>query len=214
MKLEFLKNNSLIIWVLVFFLLVNTSYFWEVQLGFLAMPAILILFLGFCVLFIALVVQLFYLMKDKFKNRKRLLTIGLISLVLLLTYLKPSGLVNFDRLQGNDVLIAQIEGVANCMSTLRLKEGNNFSQRTYCFGAEEITGKYYFNHDTIYFKDIKQGRDTHAFYQFAVMRPADFNEKTKDLELVLYKKMNDTIGISYWIVEVDLEKLKHKQMGR
>ena len=209
-----MKNNSLIICTLIFFFLVNTQYYWEIELDILAIPVTLVLLIGYFVLVVVFLNQLYLLLKEKFKNKKRVLSTCLLTTVLVLTFFKPFGIINFERLRGNDVLIAQIEGVANCMSTLRLKEGNTFTQRTYCFGAYELSGTYFFKNDTIYFNTINQGRYKHAFYQFAVIGPSDYNNNSNGLGLMLYKKRNDTIGINYWIEKVDIQKLRLQKVGR
>lgn len=187
-----MKNKGLIISTLVFFLIVNTNYFWEGELGLYAFPAFILLVIIFFVLVFMLFLQLISAIKEKFKNKKRLLTIGLLTVVLILTFLRPNGIVNFENLQGNDLLVAQREGVANCMTTFKLKENNRFSEINVCFGVTKISGEYIIKNDTIFFENIEYGRHENEFYEFAVIKPSKINPDKFDL--VRFKNKNDTIG--------------------
>ena len=92
-----MKHKGLIIATIAFFLIVNTTYFWEGKLGLFAMPAFLILVLVYFILGIALLRQLFFAFKEKFADKFRLTTLGILAAVLGLTFFFPSGIINFDR---------------------------------------------------------------------------------------------------------------------
>ncbi|MVZ65372.1 hypothetical protein GQF61_05855 [Sphingobacterium sp. DK4209] len=111
-----MKNKGLLLTIIIFFLIVNTTYYWEGKLGFFAFPAFLILVIIFLGLGVALTRQIYFLIKEKFTDKKRIIIIGLLTLVLLLTFKKPFGLIDFDKLEGGNVLIAKREGSANCMT--------------------------------------------------------------------------------------------------
>ena len=98
--------------------MVNTTYYWEGKLGLFAFPAFLLLVVIYAGLGITLVKQLYFLIKEKFVDYQRLLKVGLLTIVLVLTFYKPFGLIDFDKLEGGDILIAEREGSANCMTTL------------------------------------------------------------------------------------------------
>jgi hypothetical protein len=95
-----MKHKGLIITTIAFFLAVNTTYFWEGKLGLFAMPAFLILVLFYLGLAIALLRQLYFAFKEKFADKLRLVTLGLITTVLCLTFIFPFGIITFDRLSG------------------------------------------------------------------------------------------------------------------
>ena len=209
-----MKNKGLIITIIVFFLLVNTTYYWEGKLGIFAMPAFLILLVVFVGLGVAMLRQLYFAFKEKFKDKHRILTIGILTTVLSLAFFKPFGLIDFDKFEGKDILIAQREGAANCMTTFKLKEDNKFTERSVCFGVTEIKGNYKIENDTIYFENVELGRHENEFYKFAVIRPSKFNNDNKHFDLVRYKDFNDTTGHELWIIKNDLHKQTEKKPNR
>src|SRR5262245_33920223 len=138
-----MRRKALLLTTIIFFLLVNTTYFWEGKLGMLAFPAFLLLVMVYGILLIALAWQLFQAGKEKFSDRSRLLIIVSLTAVLALTYFMPAGLIDFDILEGEDLLVAEREGTANCMTTFRFKEHLTFRERTVCFGVDEVKGTYH-----------------------------------------------------------------------
>lgn len=201
-----MKNKGLIISTLLFFLIVNTNYFWEGKLGIVVFPIFLILVLVFIVLSILLLGQLIKGIKEKFSDKTRNVTIGIITTILILVFLKPNGLIKFDKFNGTDILIAQREGVANCMTTIKLKENMTFRERRVCFGVTEIKGTYELRNDTIFFENIEYGRNENEFYEFAVIKPSKINPDKFDF--VRFKNKNDTIVHELWIVKNELKELK------
>ena len=204
-----MKNKGLIITTLIFFLIVNTNYFWEAKLGVLAFPAFIFLALVFIILSFLLLRQLIIGVKEKFTNKSRVVAIGIMTIILILTFIKPNGLINFDKFNGTDLLIAQREGAANCMTTIKLKENMTFRERSVCFGVTEIKGTYELRNDTIFFKNIEYGRNENEFYEFAVIKPSKINADKFDF--VRFKNRNDTIGNELWIVKNELKGLKTKK---
>ncbi|MES2689259.1 MAG: hypothetical protein V4658_02585, partial [Bacteroidota bacterium] len=123
---------------------------------------------------------------------------ALLLIVLFLALYKPYGIINFDELEGRDVLIAEREGAANCMTTFKLKEGNKFTERSFCFGPSEIKGHYRWVNDTLFFEDVEPG----LFYEFALVKRSSLSS----FHLVRYKSMSDTTGHELWITKNELEK--------
>lgn len=204
-----MKNKEIVIFTVVFFLLINTSYYWEGRLGFFAIPVFLIFVAAYFALVIALFRQIYFLIKENFKTKNRLSLIGLLAIVLLLTYFKPTGIIDFDKLEGNDLLIAESEGAANCRTTIKLKENYTFKERVGCFGSFETKGKFRIVNDTIYFENVQLARQEKDYFQFAVVKRTKF-ENSKILEdLVLYKNSADTMPHELWITKNKLHKL-HK----
>lgn len=205
-----MKNRGLTITAIIFFLLVNTNYYWEGKLGLFAFPAFLLLLAIYIGLVIALLRQLYFLIKEKFKQKSRLLLIGLLTTILLLIYFKPLGFVDFDKLEGNDVLVAEREGAANCLTTLKLKDDFTFRERIGCFAVSEIKGTFRIVKDTIYFDNIQFGRGENEFYRFAVIKPSKFANSKILGDLIRYKSLTDTIGHELWITKNELQKLNDK----
>ncbi len=205
-----LKVKGLIITTLVFFLLVNTSYYLEGKLGLFAFPAFSLLAAVYLGLAIALLRQLYLTFKERFNQKKRFIVIGLLTTVLLLTILKPMGLIDFDKLEGNDVLVAEREGAANCLTTLKLKDNFTFRERIGCFGLTEIKGTFRVLQDTIYFDNVEFGRHENEFYKFAVIKPTKSNNSKILGDLIRYKNISDTVGHELWITKNELQKLNNK----
>jgi hypothetical protein len=209
-----LKKNILILTTIIFFLLVNTTYYWEAKLGLFALPVFLLLVLVYIGLGVALVRQIYFLIKDKFADKKRFFNIGLLITVLVLTFYKPLGIIDFDKLEGVDVLIAEREGAANCLTILKLKEDHTFRERASCFGISVIKGTYTVINDTIYFENIQYGRNKNEFYEFAVIKPSEFTNSKIVADLIKYKNKADTTGYILWVTKNELNKLKDKKPNR
>lgn len=209
-----MKNKGLLITTIIFFLTVNTTYYWEGKLGLLAFPAFLVLVAIYLGLAIALVRELYLAVREKLVDKSRLLLIGLLTIVLALTFIKPFGLVNFDKLEGDNILIAEREGAANCMTTLKLKDDFTFIERNVCFGVTEIKGNYHLQNDTIYFDNVSVGRHENEFYKFAVVKPSKFDNSKILGDLIRYKDLTDTVGHELWITKNELNKLKNRKPNR
>jgi len=205
-----LKDKKLIITAIAFFLIINTAYYWQGKLGFLALLVFLILFVVFIVLGILLLKEIYYAIVEKFKDKNRLLKIGIVLSILLLTFFKPFGLIDFEKFEGNDILIAKREGVANCMTTLKLKDNNKFTEKSVCFGMNEIKGNYNFKNDTIFFENVSLNLEDDEFYKFAIIKPSKLFGDSKHLALVRFKSIKDTIGSELFIEKNELIKLSKK----
>lgn len=209
-----LKNKGLIISALIFFLIVNTNSFWEGKLELLAFPIFIFLVTVFFALLFFLLRQLFIAFKESFRNKNRIITIAIITIVLVLIFLKPNGLVNFNKPKGKDLLIAQKEGGANCMTTIKLKENNKFRERSVCFGATKIKGIYELRNDTIFFKNIEYERNENEYYEFAVIKSSKFGINKNKYVLVRFKNLNDTIGHELLIIKNELKTNKTKPLAK
>jgi len=192
----------------LFFLLINTSYYWEGKLGLYAFPAFAILAIAYISLSILLFQQVYAYTKEKFANKSRLIVAVVLFTVLAVTFLKPLGIINYDKFQGEDLLIAEREGAANCMTTLQLKEDFTFKEKSVCFGITETTGKFHLQHDTIYFDDVHLDRHEKKYYQFAVIKPSKFNKDGNHIDLTRYESIADTTGYDLWITKNELTKMK------
>ncbi|GAA4461107.1 hypothetical protein GCM10023093_05160 [Nemorincola caseinilytica] len=132
----------------VLFLLVNTFYFWQGAASFFMF---LFMFLLFVVLSVLLVAQVGKAIIERFGDRRRLLTVAILCIVLGSAVYAPLGLINYDALQGDDMLVAEREGVAGCLTRLRLKTNGKYLKTVGCFGVTRHKGNYTIVHDTIFF---------------------------------------------------------------
>ena len=203
------KNKVLYVVVIVFFLAINTRYFWEGTLGLISMPIDIILLIAYLVLAITLLIQVFLYFKERLTDKKRLYIIALLTAVLSLTFYKPLGLVDFDKLAGDNILIAHTEGAGNCTSTFKLKDNFVFKERIVCFGVSEIKGTYKISNDTIYFYYSETTSPENKKYEFAVVEELEpYTENP--IALKLYINKTDTIG-HYYYIEKNKLQLKSKK---
>ena len=205
-----MKLNLLIAFTILFFIVVNTSYYWDEETGNWLLPIFLVLIIIYFGLIIALALQAKLSINERFTNKKRLFTLALLTAVTVLTYYYPTGLINFAAFEAKDLLVATREGAANCRTTLRLKEDYTFKEKTACFSMEKIEGRYYLQNDTIYFDTITSTTKKDAFYKFAIVEPSKSKMEQSDLSLKEYKNTEDTLGYELFVVKNELKQLQKK----
>lgn len=200
-----MKNKGILVFTIIFFLLVNTTQLWEGKIGLFAMMTFIIMIIYFLVLLVLLIGQIFKSYSEKFKERKRLVLIGVMTFILTTSFLFPQGIINFSQFESESLFIAQREGTANCMTTLKLKANNKFIERNVCFGITEITGDYRISGDTIYFENVSLGRLENEFYDYAIIQQESTGNN--DLgDLIRFENKSDTIGVALWIKKNELNK--------
>ncbi len=202
--LEFMKQKRIFIATLVFFLIINTANLWEGQLGMLHLVLSIFLFFYFLVISGFLVGQFFAVYDERFKDKRRLYLVFFMLFTLVSTGLYPGGLINFDKWESQMVLVAQMEGAANCSTTLKLKKDNTFIERVICFGITDSKGSYRLKGDTILFYDVASGRNEGEFYKYAVFKRPDIKSPGSLGYLECYRQLTDTIGFSFMIVKDEL----------
>jgi len=192
-----MKHKVQITTLIIFFLITNTTYFWEDKVGFFGMLIYLVFKIVYFVFLVVFIIQLFLAIKEKFKNKSRFLPIGLLAFVLLLTFLYPAGIINFEKLlERENLLVAQGEGAANCTTTFYLKDDFTFIQKIACFKVERVKGTYRISNDTIYFIDGKEN----IKYEFAIIEEMEHHTILK-----LFKNNNDTTRINFPVFKNDLK---------
>lgn len=199
-----MKNKILIIITIAFFLIVNTTYFWEGKLGLLAFPVLLILVVVYITLLVVFFRHLYFSIKEKFENKHRLVILSILIVVIISTFLKPKGLVDFDSVSGNDLFVASKEGGGNCTTTLKLKENNKFRVRIVCFGVNEIRGTYKIQNDTVSFKYNESEASENYFYKYAVIKQSKYNNKKRVIEFTKVTSSMDTIRSEFSIRKNEL----------
>lgn len=203
MKVQY---KRLVIISSVFFLLVQTSYFWEPWLEGLSMFLGLLLIIVWMTLAGLFFSHLVMLIIEKFRNRHRLIVAAALFVAVSTSFLKPTGLIDFDRLSGKDLFIAMREGAANCQTILKLKDNNTFVERNVCWNISEIKGSYTIKGDTVFFTNVKPNRSNAKYYLYATILKKNKIEhgsyKTVG-DLVLYKDKKDTTGHILWITKND-----------
>ncbi len=202
--------KGLLVLSTIFFLAINTLYFWEGNLGSWLIPLTLFLLILYIVLIIALFNQIRLSVMEKFVVKSRLLVIVFLTFVLVSTAIRPFGIIDFKKFERDNLLVAQREGVANCTVTLKLKDNMTFVQRNICFGITDTKGKYHLKNDTIYFDNMEPGRHETIFYEFAIVTRPRPVKPEKYTHLTLYKNATDTSGLELVITKNELHKIKLK----
>jgi hypothetical protein len=157
----------------------------------------LLLLVSFLVLTGILIRQIYFTIKERFGDKKRLSLIALMSLILILAVFYPFGIINFERFEGNNLLFAQIEGSANCTVTFKFKADFTFTKRTICFGIEDVSGTYQLKGDTV-FLTKPSNRLSGIDYAYGVIEK---NPGVNTKCLRFYKSSTDTNGIAFAIIE-------------
>ncbi len=180
-----MKFKTLLLSTLSFFLIINLTFFWEGFLGLFAFPAFIILFLIFIILTGVLVFQIFEGFTERFRSTKRNIIITVMSFSLGLIVYEPFGIIDFEKFEGEDLFIAQREGVANCTTILKLKKDGNFTERTVCFGIDKSKGKYILKGDTLKFISSD-------YYKFGLIKLIASPQKNMFGDLILFRSLNDS----------------------
>ena len=144
-------QKKLFILTLVYGVVWNTQYFWENLPGLLDMAVILLLLLTLVTIFFIGIFQVYKLIIEKPRDKFRIMNIALVVMIITMNYFKPHGIIDFKKFEGEDILYATYEGVANCTTSIRLKENNRFKKTTACFGIDHYWGDYQIVGDTIKF---------------------------------------------------------------
>ncbi len=161
------KKKRYIIYLSVFiFLIVNSSYYWLRLKESWGIIITFFTFIGFITLIILLIIQFIKLIRFKFKNH--ITNIIFLLFVIITTIIFPFGIINFERFEDETILIAQREGVANCMTTFKLKENFNFTEYSVCFGRKYKSGKYIISNDTFSF--YYKNQDSISKPAFAILK--------------------------------------------
>jgi hypothetical protein len=208
------KKNIIPTAAIIFFVIINTSYFWEPKLGFLAFPFFGILLLYYITLVLSLVLQVYRSIRERFQNKQRIVTLFILLIVTASTGIKPNGLLNFDNLFGFNLLVASAEGGGNCTTYLRINHKNRFNERIFCFGVFESKGTVRFKNDTIFFENVKLPRLENEFDQFAILKQRTTNDNKEVYYLERHRDLKDSIGRHYNITKIDIEKIRKNESTR
>ena len=165
-----------------------------------------ILIIAFGILGISFLWQLYMAIQERFSNKSRIISIVGVSIVLILSFFYPGGMINFVKFEAKDLLIAQREGAANCNTTLKLKANNKFIEQSICFGATEISGEYSIKGDSIFFSNIHLGRGETEYYQFAIITKIESQNKKILGALKRFKNYSDTLPHELFITKNEFKK--------
>lgn len=205
-----MKKKRLFTTTIIFFLTLTTSYYWEGKLGLFTFPVFIILVIIYLGLGITLFRQIHLLIKEKYTVKSRLINISTITLVLILTFSKPFVflknfyLMEFVDIESGNVLVANRYCESKRIETFKLKSNFTFSEKNVYYGVSEVNGTYRISNDTIFFDNVKRGKQEDIQYEFGVIEELETYTELK-YALKLYKDKNDTIGFNYYITKNKLK---------
>ena len=118
------------------------------------------------------------------------------------------GMINWEKYEGQNLLVADREGTANCRTIIKLKENNKFKYISRCFGVDFYFGTYKIRKDTLYLElDKNVGYMDKSSY--AVLLKSK-NDTTKYRQMILHKNYKDKRSLSFSIRELKMNKLVNK----
>jgi len=159
---------------------------------------------AFLILGILLILQLFKLLNKENRQISRIVSIVIGGLVLLTTYIKPYGLINFKQFEPETKLEASRTGGGNCNQKLKLYTNQNFTDRERCFSTSTTKGNWKFLNDTIYFSNVSNGATIDEYYSMAIIKQSSRSGSINSL--IRFKGKNDTTGHEIWITKNKLNE--------
>lgn len=197
-----IKNKGLLTCAAVCFLGINTTYFWEGSLGLLMFPLLFVLIISMPIMAILWFRQLYLTIKEKFSDKPRIYSMLCIAILLGCIIAQPYGIIDFEKMESKDVLLANREGVAGCQSYIKLKKDMSFYVKSICFGVDKVSGNYALINDTIRFKT-----STANYFKFGVIKPDTTISKIKNPDILyLYRSAKDFEPLWMYITKNDLKK--------
>ncbi len=195
------KQNSLLI-TIIFSLIISTSYYWEGKLGLFALPVFFIIVTSYLVFTFFLFRHVYFLFKENFRIKSRLLNCSILTAVLILnfskpyTFLKNYFLMEVFDIETNYVLVGARFFEVKRIETFKLASNFTFKEKNRSYGLSEVRGKYRIKNDTIYFENVMKGKQEDVIYEFGVIVEREYYTENK-FALKLFTSKDDTIGFGY-----------------
>ena len=76
---------------------------------------------------------------------------------------EPRGIINFEKYEGKDMLIAYREGTASCYTVIRLKTNEKYYIKSACFGIDKFNSTYTVHGDTVVFNGANEKNNSYKF---------------------------------------------------
>ena len=111
-----------------------------------------------------------------------------------MTSIFPLGVINYEDLQGEDLLVASLEGVANCQTVLKIKKNNKFIQTSLCFGVDKWSGTHQIVGDTVKLNYIDTV-DLNKKFAYGLIKLTKNKEYIKIGRILMFQSYKDTIGL-------------------
>ena len=119
------------------------------------------------------------------------------------------GMINWEKYEGQNILVAEREGTANCRTIIKLKENNKLKYISRCFGVDFHLGTYELRKDTLYF-ELEKNVGYMDKYSYATLLKSK-TDTTKYRRMILHKNFEDKRSLSFSIKEIKMNKLLNKK---
>jgi len=145
-----MRNKFLVRFFIAFILLLYSTFSYFINTDF-DMSIFFICVLIYLFIFFDLIFQIYKSIKVKYTDKVRNYLCIFYALVLIIVFIKPKGIIDFEELGSKIILTGFYEGAASCTTTLKLKENNTYRLNSICFGSDTKIGKYVMRNDSIFF---------------------------------------------------------------
>ena len=174
-----------------------------------------VLLIGLSLWFIILGIALYQIVKLALESPKyyqRLVFAGVIIILNFLSLAEPMGLIDWEKYESENLLVADREGTANCRTILKIKADNKFKYISRCFGVDFHLGTYKFKNDTLHFQ-LKRDLGYMDKSSYATLVKSQKDSTTFN-RLILHENYESKRKLSYRIMEIEIEKLRDEEMPR
>jgi hypothetical protein len=155
------------------------------------------------------ILQLIILIFEKPKIYQRLIFVSAILFLNLFSLTKPKGLVNWEKYEGENLLVAERIGTAKCRTKIKLKDGNKFKFENHCFGIDFQFGTYILKGDTLFFAldEVNNFMDKSSF---AILLRGE-KDTSKYYQLLLFENHEKTRSLNFEISEIKMNKISNQK---
>lgn len=155
-----------------------------------------------------IIAQLIYFILENTRPFWRLRYAGIIGILMILYLHYPTGLFNWEWFKGENYLVAQYKGTANCQTIIRLKPKQQYSYTSLCFGQEIYGGTYSIQQDTIQFFPSSPAPYLNQ-NTYGIFSPSD--KQKRYFSLSLFESYHSKRSIVMDVVEFDSTKINLKK---
>lgn len=180
----------------LYFIIIQTSYFWLGLIGPFALPVLFILFLLFLVLIVQWFKIVIHLTSEKWLVKRHLSHLLILGSLILLVGFAPKGLIDFEKMEPEPLFTAVCSGNAGCTSYLKIINQKDFHYKQVCFGMFERSGEYSAHGDTIFFNDRELA--------YAVYLPKEGDSTNRRLMVYYQKEDSTTFTKMFWVRKDEL----------
>jgi hypothetical protein len=204
-----LKRKKIISFlILIFFGIWFFQYFLSFVPGAFTIGVLIIgLGLWFLILGIALY-QVIKLALETPKHYQRLRFVGVILILNFISLAKPMGIIDWEKYESQNLLVADRIGTVNCKTIVKLKTDNKLKYINRCFGVDFHFGTYSFENDTLHFQ-LKRDLGYMDKLSFATLLKSEKDSSKYD-RLILHENYDSKRKLTYRIREIKIEELRNE----